>query len=371
MSGNRSYTDQDVNRALEEILNGASISESARKFGIPRSTLSEKRSGHLPTEHKMGPPTILSPDEESLLEKWIFHVGTAGFPVTKDQLLYSVQKLLNHSKIKTIFTDNRPGRKWYEAFTRRHPLIIKKQCQNLTAARASVTEEGLRSWFEEVRQYLANTGNVDILNDPKRIFNMDESGFFLNPKPGKVIRSFHVRFIYTRDEKEMITVLIGGNASGVKTPPLVMFPYQRLPANIVNDMPDNWAFGRSLNGWMTAESFYEYVTNCFYPWLVESSIVLPIVLFVDGHSSHITYHLSEFCREKKIILIALHPNATHLLQPMDVSVFHSLKCHWLKAALNYPKNNNGARITRDKFSKVLQQVSELRNNLIGRSKLYL
>lgn len=159
------------------------------------------------------------------------------------------------------------------------------------------------------------------------------------------------------DEKEMITVLIGGNANGVKTPPLVMFPYQRLPSHIVKDMPTNWGFGRSPSGWMTAETFYEYVTNCFYPWLVKMSIVLPIVLFLDGHASHITYHLSEFCREKGIILIALHPNATHLIQAMDVSVFRSMKIHWLKAAHNYPSKNNGARITREKFSKELEQVS--------------
>lgn len=163
------------------------------------------------------------------------------------------------------------------------------------------------------------------------------------------------------DEKEMITVLMGGNASGVKTPPLVMFPYQRLPSNIVKDMPEGWAFGRSPNGWMTAESFYEYITNCFHPWLIKNNIELPIALFVDGHSSHITYHLSEFCREKGIILIALHPNATHLMQPMDVSVFRSLKGHWHKAAIDYPRKNNGARITRDKFSKVLHEVSQPMN----------
>lgn len=154
----------------------------------------------------------------------------------------------------------------------------------------------------------------------------------------------------------MITALIGGNASGMQTPPLVMFPYQRLPSNIVKDMPENWAFGRSVTGWMTAEAFYEYVTNCFYPWLIKNNIVLPIILFVDGHASHVTYHLSEFCREKGIILIALHPNATHLIQPMDVSVFHSMKCHWHKAGQDYPKNNNGARITREKFAKVLKKV---------------
>lgn len=196
MADSRKYTDLDVQRALEDIQNGASISESARKFGIPRSTLSEKRSGRLPIEYRMGPPTVLTTEEESLLAKWIFHVGQAGFPVSKDQLLDSVQMLLNESKRETIFTDNRPGRKWYEAFTRRHPLVAERECQNLTAARASVTEEGLRAWFKEVYQYLENTKNVDVLNDPNRIFNMDESGFFLNPKPGKVIR-FIYKFLRT------------------------------------------------------------------------------------------------------------------------------------------------------------------------------
>lgn len=188
MARNRKYSDTDVHQALEEIQNGASISESARKFGIPRSTLSEKHSGKLPTEYRMGPDTVLSREEENLLQEWILHLADAGFPISKDQLLDSVQMLLNKSKRETIFTENRPGRKWYEAFTRRHPIIAQRECQNLTSARASVTEDGLRGWFDEVRRYLTTTGNADILDDPNRIFNMDESGFYLNPKPGKVIK---------------------------------------------------------------------------------------------------------------------------------------------------------------------------------------
>lgn len=187
MAPDRKYTDSDVHSALEEIRNGASISESARKYGIPRSTLSEKHSGRLPPEHRMGPPTVLSAEEESCLEKWIFYSADAGFPISKDQLLDSVQVLLNKSKRETVFTDNRPGRKWYEAFTKRHPLVVEREAQNLTSARANVTEDGLRGWYAEVKQYLSKTNHLDILDFPDRIFNMDESGFFLNPKPGKVM----------------------------------------------------------------------------------------------------------------------------------------------------------------------------------------
>lgn len=187
MTSKRKYSDTDVHRALEDIQNGATISECARKFGIPRSTLSEKHSGKLPVEHRMGPPTILSSEEEALLVKWIFHVGDLGFPITKEQLLDSVQILLNKTKRETIFTENRPGRKWYEGFTRRHPKVVEKQCQNLTSARANITEAGLRGWYAEVQRYLTNEGIMDILDDPTRVFNMDESGFYLNPNPGKVI----------------------------------------------------------------------------------------------------------------------------------------------------------------------------------------
>lgn len=167
----------------------------------------------------------------------------------------------------------------------------------------------------------------------------------------------------SNDEKEIITSLIGGNAKGVLVPSLVMFPYQRLPANIVKNMPASWAFGRSPSGWMTCEAFYEYIANCFQPWLVSANIKLPIVLFVDGHASHISFHLSEFCADKGIILIALFPNATHLHQPMDVSVFHSLKTHWAKAVQSWRMENDGGRMNREKFAPLLKEVRFVFDNV--------
>lgn len=158
----------------------------------------------------------------------------------------------------------------------------------------------------------------------------------------------------------MITTLIGGNASGKLVPPLVMYPYQRIPANIVNNMPNDWAFGRSENGWMTSEAFYEYITNCFHPWLMSNKITLPIVLFIDGHVSHISYHLSQFCSQNNIILVALYPNATHLIQPMDLSVFRSMKLGWCKAVRNFRMKNQGSTLSRENFASVLKLVSGFR-----------
>lgn len=76
---------------------------------------------------------------------------------------------------------------------------------------------------------------------------------------------------------------------------------------------------------MKPEVFYEYIANVFHPFLIGHSIQFPIILFVDGHKSHFTYQLRYLCSQLNIILIALYPNATRILQPADVAAFKPLK----------------------------------------------
>ncbi|GBP37825.1 hypothetical protein EVAR_21668_1 [Eumeta japonica] len=67
-------------------------------------------------------------------------------------------------------------------------------------------------------------------------------------------------------EKEGFTVLFMYSADGDRAPPMLMFPYKtEVPQKIVKNCPEGWGVGLSDNGWMTAESFYEYITNVFYP----------------------------------------------------------------------------------------------------------
>jgi hypothetical protein len=50
-----------------------------------------------------------------------------------------------------------------------------------------------------------------------------------------------------------------------------------------------------------------------------------VLYLVDGHRSHLTFNVSKFCAENGIILFALYPNATHILQPADVALFKPRK----------------------------------------------
>lgn len=330
----RKYKQEDVEKAVDVVRReGMSIAAAAKSFGIPKSTLQDKVNGKYSLDARIGRPSVLTPEEEKLIVNWIVDIAKAGFPVTKDALVSSVSRLVKDLGRDNPFTESVPGEKWYKLFLNRHQNISERVSQALTTSRANVTENQLRGWFSEVKDFLREKNLLGILEDPRRIYNADETAFFLCPKGSKVLARKGERNVHTvtgNDEKECLTVLVNASASGEVAPPMIVFPYERIPATIANSIPDIWGIGKSESGWMTSESFYEYVTNVFHPWLLTNKVPMPILFFIDGHSSHVTKHLSEFCEKNLIELVALYPNATHLLQPMDVAVFHPIKAAWKK-----------------------------------------
>lgn len=143
-------------------------------------------------------------------------------------------------------------------------------------------------------------------------------------------------------------------ANGIAAPPMAIFPYKRIPKELALSVPHGWGVGRSDSGWMTAATFYEYIANIFYSWLLENNITLPIILFINGHKSHYNLDLYEFCIEKKIILYYLFPNSTHILQPCDVSIFRPLKIQW-KEACRHHKQRNHTMITCHNFCMLFKE----------------
>lgn len=146
-------------------------------------------------------------------------------------------------------------------------------------------------------------------------------------------------------------------------PPMVMFAYERIPKLIIEKCPDDWAVGKSENGWMTSESFFEYITNVFHPWLLKTAVEFPVILYVDGHKSHLTLNLSEFCRNNNIILISLVPNATHILQPLDVGYFHPLKTKWREAISQWRIEHKKESLKKDQFAPLLKSCLENMNSV--------
>ena len=84
--------------------------------------------------------------------------------------------------------------------------------------------------------------------------------------------------------------------------------------------------------------------------------VRPIVLLVDGHSSHMDLHTSTFCKQNKILLYCLPPHSSHLTQPLDVSFFKPLKSAWGKACSSYCATNPGFQVTKHELAQVFRDA---------------
>uniref|UniRef100_A0A1B0CYT8 Uncharacterized protein n=1 Tax=Phlebotomus papatasi TaxID=29031 RepID=A0A1B0CYT8_PHLPP len=197
---------------------------------------------------------------------------------------------------------------------------------------------------------------------------MDESAFCLAPT-GEIVlgpTNQHVYIESSKSNKEYITTLFTVSASGEFAPPLTLYKYERMPAAAAISAPPHWGIGKSESGWMLASTFYEYIANVFIPYLNQKKIKRPVAVFLDGHSSHMTLHLSRLCREHEIILIALYPNATHILQPLDVAVFKPVKSRWQYLKRAWRINHNGQEVSKFDVPTLLNAViseDQMGNNI--------
>lgn len=139
--------------------------------------------------------------------------------------------------------------------------------------------------------------DVSILSNSRRVFNVDEAAFYLHPTKNMVIAQKGTKNVYnvnTGSEKQCLTVLFGGNAIGECPPTLVLHRYERVPKLISSNIPESIVINHTKSGWMTAQTFYDYISGPFIEWIKEKNVPLPVALFVDGHSSHLTLPICEF-----------------------------------------------------------------------------
>lgn len=79
------------------------------------------------------------------------------------------------------------------------------------------------------------------------------------------------------------------------------------------------------------------------------------LLILDGHGSHATAEFDSYCTKHLIIPLYMPPHSSHLLQPLDVGCFSSLKRAYgrrVDELIRYGTNQNG----KTEFLAIYQQV---------------
>ena len=82
----------------------------------------------------------------------------------------------------------------------------------------------------------------------------------------------------------------------------------------------------------------------------------PLLLLMDGHSSHYNLEAVTIAKENGVILFTLVPHTTHEMQPLDTAVYAPLKTHWQDACYHYPQSHLGKVITKYQFSSLFSEA---------------
>ncbi|KAI0155224.1 hypothetical protein GGR57DRAFT_92370 [Xylariaceae sp. FL1272] len=81
------YSEADMLSALEDVRRGVSVSEAAKKYGVPSSSLGARVKGRTPKVLRGGErASKLTLAEESTLAEWAGALGRLGFPPGKDEV---------------------------------------------------------------------------------------------------------------------------------------------------------------------------------------------------------------------------------------------------------------------------------------------
>ncbi len=200
------------------------------------------------------------------------------------------------------------------------------------------------------------------MDKPYQIFNFDESGFALSPAPPKVVAVKGAKHPYTVNSgtKAQITVLSCCSAGGTNIPPLIVLATKTLnPKMAIGEVPGT-VYSSSDNGWMTTGILDEWFAQHF---LLYAPPVCPLLLLMDGHSSHFGPAFIETAVANDVIVFCLPPNTTHFLQPLDNGPFGPLKCH------SFCNSNPGRVVTKlqynQLFSRAWSQGMTMQNIVAG------
>jgi len=223
----------------------------------------------------------------------------------------------------------------------------------LSQTRAVATDpEMLDCYFDLLEKTMTEN---DLLDKPCQIYNVDETGLPLDPKAPQLIFQQGERnpAAVGSGNKAQITVVGCVSAGGSCLPPMVIWDRKTLsPELTVGEVPGT-IYGLSKKGWIDQELFEVWFLNHFLRY---ASPARPLLLLLDGHSSHFCPETIQAAAKEQVILFVLPPNTTHLTQPLDKGCFGPLKAKWREVCHAYSVNNPGKVVNRYVFSQLLNQT---------------
>ena len=131
-----------------------------------------------------------------------------------------------------------------------------------------------------------------------------------------------------KHSKGAISIIYCGSAAGQFLSPMVVYKAANCYIEWTYSGPPGTIFDSSKSSWFNSRTFERWFREIFIP--ETASLTGTKVVIGDNLTSHFSSDIIKACLENNIWFTCLIPNATHLLQPLDIAVFRPLKVEWKK-----------------------------------------
>ena len=129
----------------------------------------------------------------------------------------------------------------------------------------------------------------------------------------------------------------------------------------IGEVPNTY-YGLSNKGWIDTALFQDWFSQHF---LCYAPPIRPLLLLMDGHSSHYSPEMICIAADEGVILFVLPPNTTNLTQLLDKGVFSALKSNWKHVCHEFITQNPGRVISRYDFSTLFHKAWDLSMTIIN------
>jgi hypothetical protein len=310
--------------ALDDLQKGRikSIRAAAKLYEIPLATLHHRAQGRLSRVDIRPNGYKLTQLEEDSLVEWILSMdlrGAAPRPATVREMANILLAARGSYPPPTV------GKNWSSTFINRRDEIRSRFSRRYDYQRAlNEDPKSLREWFTTVQRVIDENGI-----QAEDIYNFDETGFAMGLiSTQKVVTRaeyYSRRSILQPGNRGWVTAIEAICADGYSLPPCVIFKGKVAIAGWFDNLPRDWRFEVSNNGWTTDEIGLRWLEKLFIPSTNSRVRGRFRLLILDGHGSHLTPKFDRLCAENNIIPLCMPSHSSHLLQPLDVGCFAVLK----------------------------------------------
>lgn len=314
-----------------------------------------------------GRQPVFTEEEENRFVAHAIALSSFGFPITTFDLRCVVNAYLERTgrRVPVFREGNFPGKEWARSFMERHKQILSaRMSKNITYARASTDREVIDMYFSNLEKELEGI-------PPENQWNYDETNLVDDPGSKKVITRRGAKYPekIQNASKACTSIMVCGNAVGELAPIYVNYKSEKLWSTWTENGPMGARYNRTKSGWFDHRVFEDWFISLMLPILKKQDGTKAII--GDNLSSHLSLEVLRLCEENDIKFIALPPNSTHLLQPLDVAFFRPLKSHWRDVLTIWKKTTSGSRcmnVPKDEFPRLLKELiaalePDAKNNL--------